>query len=78
MDDTEKKKMLFLVEGAKRDIRVITKLFESYSELDMKYKIVPYCTNIHVLYQEFFEKEGASDELYLLFTSSIKVKRKKF
>ena len=66
MNNSQKKKILVLVEGAKRDVRVMTRLFELYSELDMKYKIVPYCTNIYVLYQEFFGKEEIFGELDLL------------
>ena len=66
MNNTGRKKILILVEGAKKDVKVITRLFELYSELDVKYEIVPYCTNIYVLYQEFFEKDGGSDELDLL------------
>ncbi|AGY77725.2 hypothetical protein [Clostridium autoethanogenum] len=53
MSKVVKKNILVLVEGAKTDVKVMEKLFNIY-EIDAKYKIVSYCTNIYTLYQEMF------------------------
>ncbi|QXE20673.1 hypothetical protein [Clostridium sp. 001] len=53
MSKVVKKNILVLVEGAKTDVKVMEKLFNIY-QIDAKYKIVSYCTNIYTLYQEMF------------------------
>ncbi|MCL2322143.1 MAG: hypothetical protein FWC47_08575 [Oscillospiraceae bacterium] len=65
MDKLNKKKVLVLVEG-KTDKKIMRKLFESYEELDIKYEIVAYCTNIYVLYKEYFHNQIIQDSLDLL------------
>lgn len=47
------RKMLLVVEGAKAEPRLIKRLLEVYG-LDADYEIVPYKTNIHVLYSDMF------------------------
>ena len=61
-----KKKILILVEGAKTDVAVMEKLFQVYPELDAKYQIVSYDTNIYVLWQEFFQSGEDRDSLDIL------------
>lgn len=61
-----KKKILVLVEGAKTDVSLMKMLFEIYDELDAKYEIVSYSTNIYVLYQEFFHEGEPQDSLDIL------------
>ncbi|WP_065077345.1 hypothetical protein [Clostridium ragsdalei] len=68
MSKVVKKNILVLVEGAKTDVKVMEKLFNIY-QIDAKYKIVSYCTNIYTLYQEMFRDgiDGLEDmgKLYL-------------
>ena len=45
----EKRKILVLVEGAKTDVALMERLLSVY-HIDIKYKIVSYCTNIYTLY----------------------------
>jgi hypothetical protein len=66
MDSAGKKKILVLVEGEKADVAVMKRLFELYPELDAKYQIVSYKTNIYVLYQDFFAGEDIQENLDLL------------
>ena len=42
----EKRKILVLVEGAKTDVALMERLLATY-QIDFKYEIVPYCTNIY-------------------------------
>lgn len=63
MSRSDKKKILILVEGAKTDVSVMKKLFCIY-DIDAKYKIVSYCTNIYTLYQEMFRDD--IDEMDIL------------
>lgn len=56
-----KRKILLLVEGAKRDVALMRLLFQIYTEIDAKYEIVSYNTNIYTLYRELFEGENAGD-----------------
>lgn len=60
----EKSKILIIVEGAKTDFRLMEHLFKIY-ELNIKYEIVSYNTNIYTLYNEMF-KEKAPNSLDLL------------
>jgi len=46
-------KILVLVEGAKTDVRLIKHLLSVY-EIDSKYEVVSYNTNIYTLYKEMF------------------------
>jgi hypothetical protein len=66
MDNTDKKKILVLVEGAKTDVVLMEKLFSTY-RIDVQYEIVSYCTNIYTLYQEMF-RDGVDgfDEIDIL------------
>lgn len=66
MHNAAKKQILVLVEGEKTDVFVMQNLFRVYSELDSDYIIVPYRTNIYVLYQEFFAGSDDQDDLDLL------------
>ena len=66
MDSPARKKILVLVEGEKSDVLVMEKLFEIYSELDAKYQIISYRTNIYVLYGEFFHDDEDEDDYDLL------------
>lgn len=61
MHDSHRKKILLLVEGAKTDGRIMTKLFQLY-DFDAKYEIIPYRTNIYVLYQEMFGDDNEDYE----------------
>lgn len=56
----KKRKILVLVEGAKTDVAVMQRLLCLY-QIDVKYEIVSYCTNIYTLYQEMFEYNDPAD-----------------
>ena len=56
----EKRKILVLVEGAKTDVALMERLLATY-QIDFKYEIVPYCTNIYTLYHEMFEDNVPAD-----------------
>ena len=56
----EKRKILVLVEGAKTDVALMERLLATY-QIDFKYEIVPYCTNIDTLYHEMFEDNVPAD-----------------
>ena len=56
----EKRKILVLVEGAKTDVALMERLLSVY-QIDIKYKIVSYCTNIYTLYHEMFEDNDPAD-----------------
>lgn len=60
----DKRKILVLVEGAKTDVRLIGYLMKIY-EIDVKYEIVSYNTNIYTLYNEMF-LEGDPDAMDIL------------
>lgn len=53
----EKRKILVLVEGAKTDVALMERLLSVY-QIDIKYEIISYCTNIYTLYREMFEDKG--------------------
>lgn len=55
-----KAKILFLVEGAKTDVRLMQKLLYVYG-FDQKYEIVSYNTNIYTLYNEMFRDNDPAD-----------------
>lgn len=55
-----KPKILFLVEGAKTDVRLMQKLLYVYG-FDQKYEIVSYNTNIYTLYNEMFRDNDPAD-----------------
>lgn len=55
-----KPKILFLVEGAKTDVRLMQKLLSIYG-FDQKYEIVSYNTNIYTLYNEMFRDNDPAD-----------------
>lgn len=59
-----KTKILVLVEGAKTDVRLMNHLIKIY-EIDLKYTIVSYNTNIYTLYNEMF-KDKDPDSMDLL------------
>ena len=55
-----------LVEGARTDVALLERLLSTY-QIDIKYEIVPYCTNIYTLYHEMFEdNDPASMDLLQL------------
>ena len=56
----EKRKILVLVEGAKTDVALMEWLLSAY-QIDIKYEIVSYCTNIYTLYHEMFEDNDPAD-----------------
>lgn len=56
----EKRKIFVLVEGAKTDVALMERLFSIY-QIDFKYEIVSYCTNIYTLYKEMFEDNDPDD-----------------
>ena len=56
----EKRKILVLVEGAKTDVALMERLLSAY-QIDCKYEIVSYCTNIYTLYHEMFEDNDPAD-----------------
>jgi len=60
----DKPKVLVLVEGARIDISLMKRLFQIY-EIDMKYEIVSYNTNIYVLYDEVFV-DGHPEDMDIL------------
>ncbi|WP_018750150.1 hypothetical protein [Paenibacillus sanguinis] len=66
MSSSPKKKILVLVEGERTDYKLMSKLIGLYPELDAKYQIVSYHTNIYVLYQEFFTSGEHQDNFDLL------------
>ena len=66
MANTNKKNVLVLVEGEKTDVALMQKLFRTYTELDANYRIVPYRTNIYVLYNEVFEAMDEKEDMDLL------------
>ncbi len=49
-----------LVEGAKTDVALMERLLSAY-QIDIKYEIVSYCTNIYTLYHEMFEDNDPAD-----------------
>lgn len=55
-----KTKTLVLVEGAKTDVALMRRLLSVY-EIDAKYEIVSYNTNIYTLYQEMFIDNDPSE-----------------
>lgn len=55
-----KPKILFLVEDAKTDVRLMQKLLSVYG-FDQKYEIVSYNTNIYTLYNEMFRDNDPAD-----------------
>lgn len=55
-----KPKILFLVEGAKTDVRLMQKLLSIYG-FDQKYEIISYNTNIYTLYNEMFRDNDPAD-----------------
>lgn len=58
--DKQKRKILVLVEGAKTDVALMERLLSVY-EIDFKYEIISYCTNIYTLYHEMFEDNDPED-----------------
>lgn len=56
----EKQKILVLVEGEKTDVVVMQRLLHLY-QIDVKYEIVSYCTNIYTLYREMFVNNDPAD-----------------
>lgn len=56
----EKRKIFVLVEGAKTDVALMERLLSIY-QIDFKYEIVSYCTNIYTLYKEMFEDNDPDD-----------------
>lgn len=62
-----KRKILVLVEGARTDARLMERLLAIYN-IDAKYQIVSYGTNIYTLYSEMFAENDPSkvDLLQLL------------
>lgn len=66
MSKATRKKILVLVEGAKTDVALMERLLSLY-QIDAKYEIVSYCTNIYQLYREMFQDgEDSFEELDLL------------
>ncbi len=59
-----KRKIFVLVEGEKLDVALMERLLSIY-QIDAKYEIVSYRTNIYTLYQEMFE-HGDPDDIDLL------------
>lgn len=55
----EKRKILVLVEGEKTDATLMEHLLSIYN-IDAKYEIVPYRTNIYTLYNEMFSENDPS------------------
>jgi hypothetical protein len=75
---SEKKRKIFvLVEGANTDVRLMERLFAIY-DIDAKYEIVSYCTNIYTLYGEMFAENDPSivDLLQLLKAREINPDKK--
>ncbi len=62
--DKDKRKILILVEGAKTDVRLMKHLMQMYN-IDIKYEIVSYNTNIYTLYDAMFA-EGDPDSMDIL------------
>lgn len=72
-----KRKILILVEGAKTDVALMEHLLKMY-EIDVKYEIVSYCTNIYTLYSEMFlENDPSSIDLKQLLKGRESSKEKK-
>ncbi len=72
-----KKKILLLVEGERREPRLLNRLFQMY-DADAKIEIVSYNTNIYVLYNQLFEDgEEERKDLFMLLRSREKDKDKK-
>lgn len=55
-----KKKVLVVVEGEKTDYRLMEQLFQIY-QLDSEYEIIPFRTNIYVLYNAMFRNNSPED-----------------
>jgi hypothetical protein len=53
---TSRRKILVCVEGKKIDMRLMARLFRTY-EIDSKYEIVSYDTDIYALYNDMFETQ---------------------
>lgn len=74
MNEVRKKKILVLVEGEKTDVKVLKELFHTY-EIDIKYQLVTYGTNIYVLYQEMFQN-GIDDTIHMDLLQVLKSREK--
>lgn len=59
-----KKRILVLVEGAHTDVRLMEHLFRIYA-LDADYEVIPYNTNIYVLYNDMF-RDSDPDSMDLI------------
>ena len=57
---SNKQKVLVLVEGERTDVFLMNRLFSIY-KMDVEYEIVPYRTNIYVLYKEMFENSDPEE-----------------
>jgi hypothetical protein len=55
-----KRQILILVEGAKTDIRLMQHLLNIYG-ISERHNIIPYNTNIYVLYESMFKKSNPND-----------------
>lgn len=55
-----KRKILVLVEGAKTDVVLMERLLSVY-QIDVKYEIISYRTNIYTLYHELFGDNDPAD-----------------
>ena len=73
----EKRKILVLVEGEKIDVALMERLLSVY-QIDVKYEIVPYRTNIYTLYHEMFEDNDPNemDLLQLLKSRELNSEKK--
>lgn len=75
--DKRRSKILLLVEGAKTDSRLMEHLLSVYG-IDISHEIVPYNTNIYVLYNEMFrDHDPASLDLLQVLRSHEKDEKKK-
>lgn len=59
-----KSKVLLVVEGERAEPALLRRLFDVY-DLNVDYEIVPYRTNIHVLYNDMFANGSDADVLSL-------------
>jgi len=60
----DKAKILIIVEGSRADTRLMRHLFEIY-QIEAKYEIIPYNTNIYVLYNQMFY-DGKPEDMDIL------------
>ncbi|MEG0835655.1 MAG: hypothetical protein RR413_09460 [Christensenellaceae bacterium] len=62
--DYEKRRILICAEGERTDVKLLEHLLTVF-QIDVRYEIIPYCTNIYVLYNAMFADGHPEDMDFL-------------